>query len=183
LVFDNISVVDYIPEGAELLGYGCDFGFTNDPTALVALWRGDEGVYFDEICYQKNLLSNQISNFIRGAYNTYGRKEVIADSSDPRLIEEIFRSGGINIKPALKGPDSIMSGIDTLKQHKIHLTKNSKNLIDEFYSYVWKKDKNNNLLNEPIDTNNHAIDACRYIGSWMLSQKKKNYGTYNLSIK
>lgn len=183
LVFDNINVIDYIDEGAELLGYGVDFGFTNDPSALVALWKFDGGIIFDEICYEKNLLSNQLGNFIRGAYTQYGRKEVIADSSDPRLIEEIFRSGGINIKPAIKGPDSIMAGIDTLKQHKIHITKSSKNLIDEMYSYVWKKDKNNNLLNEPIDTNNHAIDACRYIGSWMLSTKKKNHGTYALSIK
>lgn len=183
LVFDNVNVIDYISDEAELLGYGCDFGFTNDPTAIVGLWRFNDGIIFDEICYEKNLLSNQISNFIRGAYNQWGRKEVIADSSDPRLIEEIFRSGGINIKPAMKGPDSIMAGIDTLKQHKIYITKHSKNLIDEMYSYVWKKDKNNNLLNEPIDTNNHALDACRYVGSWMLSQKKKNYGTYSISIK
>lgn len=183
LVFDNISVIDYIDEGAELLGYGVDFGFTNDPSALIALWKFDGGIIFDEICYEKNLLSNQLGNFIRGAYTQFGKKEVIADSSDPRLIEEIFRSGGINIKPAIKGPDSIMAGIDTLKQHRIHLTKSSKNLINEMYSYVWKKDKNDNLLNEPVDTNNHAIDACRYIGSWMLSTKKKNYGTYALSIK
>jgi len=183
LVFDNVNIVDYIPETAELLGYGVDFGFTNDPTAIIALWRFDEGILYDEICYEKNLLANQIANFIRAAYNLFGRKEVIADSSDPRLIEEIFRSGGINIKPALKGPDSIMAGIDTLKQHKIHITKSSTNLIDEMYSYVWKKDKNDNLLNEPIDTMNHAIDACRYVGSWMLSNKKKNYGTYAISIR
>ena len=183
LVFDNVNVVDHIPETAELLGYGVDFGFTNDPTALVSLWKDDDGIYFDEVIYEKGLLANHISNFIRASYNMYGKKEVIADSSDPRLIEEIFRSGGINIKPAIKGPDSIMSGIDIMKQHRIYLTKSSKNMIDEFYSYTWMKDKNDQLMNQPDGRSaNHAIDACRYISSWMLSNKKKNYGTYSISF-
>ena len=184
LVFDNVNVVDHIPETAELLGYGVDFGFTNDPTALVSLWKDDDGIYFDEVIYEKGLLANHISNFIRASYNMYGKKEVIADSSDPRLIEEIFRSGGINIKPAIKGPDSIMSGIDIMKQHRIYLTKSSKNMIDEFYSYTWMKDKNDQLMNQPDGrASDHAIDACRYISSWMLSNKKKNYGNYTISIR
>ena len=182
LVFDNVSVVDYIPEESELMGYGIDFGYTNDPTALVSLWKTPDGILFDEIIYMKGLLSNQISNFIRAAYNQWDRKEVIADSSDPRLIEEIFRSG-INIKPAVKGPDSILAGIDTMKQHKIFLTKKSDNLINEFYSYTYKKDKNEQFLNEPVDTNNHAIDACRYIAMFKLSNKRKNMGSYTISIR
>ena len=179
LIFDNVEVVDIIPENAELMGYGVDFGYSNDPTALVSLWKTEEGILFDEICYMKNLLSNQISNFIRAAYNQWGKKEVIADSSDPRLIEEIFRNG-INIKPAVKGPDSILAGIDTIKQYKIFLTKKSENLIDEFYSYTFKKNKNEEFLNEPIDTNNHAIDACRYVSMFKLSNKRKNYGNYTI---
>ena len=182
LIFDNVEVVDIIPEEAELLGYGIDFGYSNDPTALVALWKTAEGILFDEICYMKGLLSNQISNFIRAAYNQFGKKEVIADSSDPRLIEEIFRNG-INIKPAVKGPDSILAGIDLMKQHKIFLTKKSENLVNEYYSYTYKKNKNEEWLNEPIDTNNHAIDACRYISTFKLSNKRKNYGSYTISIR
>lgn len=182
LIFDNVEVVDIIPEESELMGYGIDFGYSNDPTALVSLWKTPEGILFDEICYEKGLLSNQIGNFIRAAYNQWDRKEVIADSSDPRLIEEIFRQG-INIKPAVKGPDSILAGIDIMKQHKIFLTKTSKNLVDEFYSYTYKKNKNEEFLNEPIDTNNHAIDACRYIATFKLSNKRKNYGSYTISIR
>lgn len=182
LIFDNVEVVDIIPENAELMGYGVDFGYTNDPTALIALWKTEEGILFDEICYMRNLLSNQIANFIKAAYNQWGRKEVIADSSDPRLIEEIFRNG-INIKPAVKGPDSILAGIDTMKQYKIFLTKKSDNLIDEFYSYTFKKNKNEEFLNEPVDTNNHAIDACRYVSMFKLSNKRKSYGSYTISIK
>lgn len=182
LVFDNVSMVDYLEDEWELLGYGLDFGYSQDPTALVALFRSPEGIVFDEIVYMKNLLSNEITNLIRGAYDVYGRAEVIADSQDPRLIEEIFR-GGINIKPAIKGPDSILAGIDILKQQKIFITKKSSNMVDEFLSYTYAKDKNGNLLNTPIDYGNHTIDACRYVASWKLSQKKKNYGTYNLSVR
>ena len=181
LVFDNVQVIDRIEDDWELLGYGIDFGYSNDPTALVVMYKSPEGVVFDEIAYDKGLLSNQIANLIKGAYGAYGKGEVIADSSDPRLIEEIFRMG-VNIKPAIKGPDSILAGIDTMKQHKIFLTKKSENLVDEFYSYVYQKDKNGVTLNVPIDTNNHAIDACRYIASWKLSNKKKNYGSYTISF-
>lgn len=183
LIFDNINVLDTIPETAELLGYGVDFGFTNDSTAIVSLWKDSEGIYFDEIMYDRGLLSNQISNLLHAAIDNFGRKEVIADSADPRLIEEIFRSG-INIKPAVKGPDSISAGIDIMKQHKIFLTKESKNMINEFYSYTWGKNKMEQLTNEPDSRcDDHAIDACRYIASWMLSQRKKNYGTYAISIR
>jgi phage terminase large subunit len=91
---------------------------------------------------------------------------------------------GINIKPAVKGKDSIINGIDIMKQHKIYITKRSKNLIDEMYSYQWLKDKANNLTNQPDPrSNDHAIDAARYVCSFMLSQKKKNYGTYTISLR
>ena len=184
LVFDNVSVIDYIPENAELLGYGLDFGFTNDPSALIALFRTDEGILFDEVCYMKGLLSNELAKMIKAAYNHFGNGQVIADSSDPRLIDEIFRSGGINIKPCVKGPDSIMTGIDTMKQHRIFITKKSSNLIDEFYGYVWEKDKNEKLTNKPDGRYpDHGIDAARYVASWFLSTKKKNYGTYTISLR
>ena len=181
LIFDNTDIVDEVPEDAELLGYGIDFGYTNDPTALVALFKHQDDIIFEEVCYMTNLLSNQISNMIRAAYEKYGKKEVIADSADPRLIEEIFRSG-INIKPAVKGPDSILAGIDTMKQQQIKITKSSKNMIDEFLSYTFKKDKNEEFLNQPIDSNNHAIDACRYISTFKLSNKRKNFGTYTIGF-
>ena len=114
LVFDNVAMIDYIEDEWDLQGFGLDFGYSQDPTALVALFRSPEGIVFDEIVYMKGLLSNEISNLIKGAYDVYGRAEVIADSSDPRLIDELFRMG-INIKPAVKGPDSILSGIDLMK--------------------------------------------------------------------
>jgi len=181
LIFDNIEIIGDINDEWDLLGYGLDFGYSNDATALVAMFKSPDGIVFDEVVYMKGLLSNQIANFIKAGYDRYGRAEVIADSSDPRLIEEIFRMG-INIKPCVKGPDSILSGIDTMKQHKLFLTKKSENLIDEFYSYVYAKDKNDVLLNTPQGGYDHAIDACRYIASWRLSNKKRNYGSYTISF-
>ena len=183
LIFDNFSTIDYISEDAELLGYGIDWGYTNDETAMVALYKTDEGIILDEMFYMKGLLTNEVGNLIRGVIDNYGKAQVIGDSSEPRMIDEIFRMG-INIKPAVKGKDSILNGIDIMKQHKIFITKNSKNLIDEFYSYQWLKDKANNPINQPDPrSKDHGIDAARYICSWMLSQKKKNYGSYTLSIR
>ena len=183
LIFDNFSIVDHISEDAELLGYGCDWGYSNDPSAMVALFRSPEGIYLDEVFYLKGLLTNQIGDLIKQAFEIHGKGIVIGDSSEPRTIEEIFRMG-INIKPATKGKDSIINGIDIMKQHKMFITKSSRNLIDELYSYQWLKDKANNLTNEPDPRSpDHAIDASRYICGFMLSQKKKNYGTYAISIR
>jgi len=183
LIFDNFSIVSEIPEDGEFLGTGLDFGYTNDESAAVALWKGKEGIYLDEIFYMKGLLTSEIGNLLKGVDNVYGRQQVIGDSSEPRTIAEIFGMG-INIKPATKGPGSIMTGIDTMLQQKIFITKQSKNLIDEMYSYTWLLDKNENPLNQPDPKcNDHAIDAARYICSWFLSTKKKNYGTYTLSLR
>lgn len=182
LIFDNFLTIDYIPEEAELLGYGIDWGYTNDETAMVALYKFEEGIILDEIFYERGLLTNEIGNLIRGTEEVYGKAQIIGDSSEPRMLDEIFRMG-INIKGAIKGKDSILNGIDIMKQQKIFLTKKSKNMIDEFYSYQWLKDKANNPINQPDPrSKDHAIDAARYICSWMLSQKKKNYGTYTLSF-
>ncbi len=183
LIFDNFSIITEIPEDAEFMGTGLDFGYTNDESAAVALWKGKDGIYLDELFYMKGLLTSQIGNLLKGVDNVYGRQQVIGDSSEPRTIAEIFGMG-INIKPATKGPGSIMTGIDTMLQQKIFITKSSKNLIDEMYSYTWLLDKNENPLNQPDPKcNDHAIDAARYICSWFLSAKKKNYGTYTLSLR
>lgn len=183
LIFDNFSVIDYIPDDAELLGYGADWGFSNDPSALVALFKTDDGIVLDEVFYLKGLLTNQLGSLIKEAFDVHGKAVVIGDSSEPRTLEEIFRMG-INIKPAIKGPDSVNAGIDIMKQNKIFITKNSKNMLDEFYSYLWLKDKNGDLTNQPDPRSaDHALDAARYVCSFMLSQKKKNYGTYTISLR
>ena len=182
IIFDNVHIIDDIPEMAKLLGYGFDVGYTNDPSCIVAMYQSGDDIIYDEIIYQKGLLTNQLANHILTAYENFGRNEVWIDSSEPRLRDEIFRYG-INIKSVVKGKDSIVNGIDVMKQHRILLTKRSSNLINEFFSYSWKKDKNGGTTNEPEDINNHGVDACRYVTMMRMSKAGQNKGTYTISIR
>ena len=182
LIFDNIRVIDEIPEEAKLLCYGLDCGYTNDPTSLIGIFKLDDTLILEEIVYMRGLLGNQIANFCLGAYNKFGREEVWIDSSEPRLRDELIRYG-VNCKSVTKGPNSIQMGIDTMKQHHISVTKGSSNLLSELFSYSWKKDKAGNVINEPEDFNNHAIDAARYGIMMRMSKKAQNRGVYNLTFK
>jgi phage terminase large subunit len=182
LIFDNVKIIDELPEEAELLCYGLDAGYSNDPSALIALLKWNDSIVLDEIVYMRGMLANQLANFCLGAYENYGKAEIWIDSSEPRLRDEIARYG-LNIKSVTKGPNSIQMGIDLMKQWPIMVTKRSSNLVNELFSYSWKKDKAGNVINEPEDFNNHAIDASRYAVMMRLSKKAQNYGTYNIRIR
>jgi phage terminase large subunit len=182
LVFDNVNTIDTIPEEAKLLGIGFDAGYTNDPSCMVTMFQYEDSIIFDEIIYKKGMLTNEIAEYLKGAYEYYGRTEIWIDSSEPRLRDELFRYG-LNIKSVTKGPNSIMNGIDLMKQYRILLTKRSSNLVNEFFSYSWKKDKNGESTNEPEDFNNHGIDACRYVTMMRMSKAGQNKGTYNITIR
>jgi phage terminase large subunit len=174
LIFETHKVKD-IPDNAKLLGYGLDFGFTLDPTAVVALYQHDKDIYFDEIIYESGLTNSDIAERLHDL--GVGRSEVICDSAEPKSIEELHRLG-INAKPCVKGKDSIKFGIDVLKRFKIHTTLNSFNLIKEDKAYKWMQDKNGNSVGKPIDRFNHGWDARRYIGSMKLKHHKR--GIYNI---
>jgi len=168
----QFKVVDD-PKG-QLVSFGLDFGFTNDPTSLVQVYKDGDDLYIHEMMYHTQLTNSDISDkFSELGLTRYD--EIWADSAEPKSIEELHRFGW-NIKPTAKGADSIMAGIDILKRHKIYVTKGSDNTIREFQNYKWQEDKNGNLLNKPIDKFNHAIDAVRYATFNRLS--KPNYGRY-----
>ena len=178
LIYQHI-VVDHIPvEQAKLVALGMDFGFTNDPTTLVEVWKWNDAIYLNELIYERNLTNQDIAEMLKG-YEVDKYIEIIADSAEPKSIEEIRRYG-FNIKPATKGPDSILNGIDILKRNRIHITKQSTNLIKEINNYKWITDKNGNKLNKPVDMFNHALDAVRYVALNKL--KQSNTGMYNISI-
>jgi len=161
------------PKG-KLLSIGMDFGFTNDPTALVKVYQDGSDLYIQELLYHTNLTNQDISDkFNQLELTRYD--EVWADSAEPKSIEELHRMGW-NVKPTAKGADSIMAGIDILKRHKLFVTKDSLNVIKEMQNYKWQEDKNGNLFNKPIDSFNHAIDAMRYATYNRLS--RPNYGRY-----
>ena len=158
----------------ELLSIGLDFGYTNDPTALVKVYKRGNELIFDELLYHTNLTNQDISQKFEEL--ELNRLDVIyADSAEPKSIEELHRMRW-NVKPTVKGADSIMAGIDMLKRYELKVTAKSLNLIKEFQNYKWIEDKNGNLLNKPVDNYNHAIDAIRYAVYNKLS--KPNYGSY-----
>lgn len=168
------QIVDEVPEDADLVSTGLDFGFTNDPTAIVRIYKKGENLYVKELLYKTNLTNTDISECLRG-FGFSRQDEIWADSAEPKSIEELHRMGW-NIKPTVKGADSVMAGIDVLKRHKIHLLRSDLNVIKEFQNYKWMDDKNGNLLNRPVDAFNHAIDATRYATFNRLS--RPNYGRY-----
>jgi phage terminase large subunit len=178
LIYQHI-VVDNIPTNmAQLVALGMDFGYTNDPTTLVEIWKYNDAIYLNELIYQQGLTNVEIAGLL-DQYGVDKYIEIIADSAEPKSIDEIRRYG-FNIKPAVKGPDSILNGIDILKRNRIHVTKQSTNLIKELNNYKWITDKNGNKLNRPVDMFNHALDAVRYVA--LLKLKQSNSGMYNISI-
>jgi phage terminase large subunit len=175
----SFTPVDDIPvDVAKLVALGLDFGFTNDPTSLIEVWKHEDNLYLNELLYDKGMTNQDIAEAMK-EYNVDRFIDIIADSAEPKSVEEISRMG-FNIKPAQKGPDSIKNGIDILKRHKLHVTKDSINLIKEFNNYKWVTDKDGNKLNKPIDMFNHALDAVRYVA---LNKLKTKYsGHYNIRI-
>jgi phage terminase large subunit len=171
LVFRNFDIVDNIPLGAELLGIGMDFGFTNDPTTVIKVFRHNSEIYIDELLYRTGLTNSDIANELTRLGVTRAMP-IVADSAEPKSIEDLTRAG-FNIQGANKGPDSIRNSIDTLKQFKINITRTSTYTIKEFRSYKWIDGKN-----IPVDFNNHTIDAIRYVA---LNKINKGSGRYSFA--
>jgi phage terminase large subunit len=156
VVFDNWQEIETLPPEAILIGYGLDFGYSNDPTAITEVYKYNGKRILNEICYLKGLSNKQISNFIKTKHECY------CDSSEPKSIAELV-DYGVNAYPVTKGADSINYGIQIMQEHNYLVTKKSVNLIKEFQKYTWQKDKKtNDKLNKPIDNWNHAIDGVRY---------------------
>lgn len=168
LCFPNIEIVDSFPRDCKRQGYGIDFGYANDPTAIYNMGLHNGNVYIDEICYETGLLNDDIVQVMYENQMTNG-DTIIADSEDPKSIAEINKKGGYSIKPATKGPDSVNYGISLINQYPIKITKRSSSLLKEQKNYRWKVDKNNNRLNVPVDGWDHGWDACRYIGLELLT--------------
>jgi len=167
VIFENYEIIDIIPDDAKLIGYGLDFGYSNDPTALVAVYDYDGKIICDECIYSTSLLNSDIINLMKQDK----RLPIWADSAEPKSIEEIRRAG-FNIKPVVKGADSITFGISVLQEKEMLITKSSINLIKELRAYSWDSDKTGKKLNKPIDSMNHAMDALRYFAMMALAIKK-----------
>jgi phage terminase large subunit len=172
IVFSNWKQIDTIPKEARLVGIGLDFGYTNDPTSCIEIYKHNEKRILNEIVYQTGMLNSDIAKKLPKDVPVY------ADSAEPKSIADIQRYG-ITIKGVTKGRDSINYGIDVMQREEYLVTSNSTNLIKELRSYCWDTDKTGKRLNKPIDNYNHAIDAVRYHEMETLGMNK-NYGSYSV---
>lgn len=155
VVFSNWKEISVLPKEARLIGIGMDFGYTNDPTAVIEVYKYNDKRILNQIVYQTGMVNSDIARRLPKDVTIY------ADSAEPKSIEEIRRFG-IDIRPVKKGADSIMYGISTMQDQEYLVTQNSVDLLKEFRYYSWAQDKNGAKLNKPIDKYNHAIDAVRY---------------------
>ncbi len=161
LIFTNWQVCSQIPINAKLLAYGLDFGFTNDETGCLEVYKQNGELWINELIYQTGLTNQDIGRQFTGL-GIGKNAEIIADSAEPKSIEELRRLGW-NISGAVKGADSVKNSIDILKRYKLNVTQNSTNLRKELMRYQWKTDMTGGALNEPVDKWNHLIDPLRYI--------------------
>jgi phage terminase large subunit len=174
----KFDIVDEI-EG-EFVAFGLDWGYSQDPTAVVAVYKNGEDLYVHEVLYDKGLVMKDIGDKLSkmGLDRTY---EIWCDSSEPRSVEELYRLG-FNAKAVKKGPDSIKFGIGVLQNYNIKVTKQSQNLINEIYAYQYSVDKHNYVTDIPEGGLDHLLDALRYVAMMKLSIKASRKGTYTIGF-
>lgn len=178
-IYIDWKIIDEIPHEAKLVRYGLDFGYTNDPTAIVAIYYYNGGYILDEITYQKGLSNKQIADILKNEEVTV----VVADSAEPKSIDEI-KTYGLNVQPSVKGKDSVNYGIKVVQSKKISVTKRSINLIKEYRNYLWQKDRITGKVTEkPEKGFDHFMDSVRYAIVYLLpytfsSEKEEDFGLY-----
>jgi len=165
---------------AEFVAFGLDWGYSNDPTAVVAVYKNGNDLYLEEVLYEKGLVMNDIATELnkKDIDKSY---EIWCDSSEPRSVEELYRSG-FNAKAVKKGPDSIKFGISVLQNYNIHLLKTSQNLINEMYGYQYSVDKHGYTTDVPEGGLEHLLDAARYVALMKLTQKAAKKGSYAITV-
>ena len=158
-IYTGWAEIEEIPHEARLERYGLDFGYTNDPTAIVAVYKLNNGYILDEITYLKGLSNKRIADILLAQPV---KALVVADSAEPKSIDEIA-SYGLSIVPTVKGKDSVNSGIQLVQDQRISYTKRSHNIRKEYNNYLWRTDKSTGrYINEPEQGFDHANDALRY---------------------
>lgn len=168
VVYSSWDQVNTIPPGAQLMGYGLDFGYTNDPTVLMACYKYEGKLYFDQVVYQTGLKSRDLADLMKSA-NVRKDYPIYCDPSSPKIRDEI-NDYGYSVISANGGPDSINFGISLLQQDKFFVTQRSVDIVKELRSYVWQEDKTGKKINKPIDAFNHGMDAMRYFALMMVSK-------------
>ena len=171
-VFTGWRIIDAVPFEARLERRGLDFGYTNDPTALVDVYRYNNGLILDEQLYRKGMSNKQIADFILNLPKP--NVLVMADSAEPKSIDELV-SYGVSTLPAVKGQGSVNRGIQYVQDQQVSMTKRSVNMIKEYRNYLWKTDRDGRILNIPEDIFNHCMDAIRYSVESLQPQREEEH--------
>lgn len=156
-IYKDWEIIDELPHAARLERYGLDFGYSNDPSSIVAIYRYNGGFILDEILFQKGMSNKQLADTLLNQPQAL----VIADSAEPKSVDEI-KTYGINITGAEKGKDSVNNGIQLIQDQRISVTKRSVNIIREYRNYLWETDRDGKVLNVPEHAWSHSMDAIRY---------------------
>ncbi len=156
-IYKDWQIIESVPHEARLERYGLDYGYTNDPSSIVAIYKLNDAFILDEVTYQKGLSNKQIADIILNQPSAL----VVPDSAEPKSNDELV-SYGVNILPANKGQGSVLQGIQFVQHQRISMTKRSVNVIREYRNYLWKTDKNGKIVNEPEHQFSHSMDAIRY---------------------
>ena len=186
LVYENFEELEFDykeiskQEGVNAY-FGLDFGYTNDPTAFICILVNQEQnlLYIFDEHYQKAMSNSDIASMIK--YKGYAKETIIADSAEPKSIDDIKKQGIRRIKAALKGKDSILNGIANIQDYKIYVHPKCENTLIELNNYVWDN-KDGVVLNKPIDDYNHLMDALRYAMESTKMKKKLRSKKLNLGI-
>lgn len=157
-IYTGWEIVKKIPHEARLERYGLDFGYTNDPTALVAIYYWNDGYILDELMFRFRMANREIADLL----HTLPKALVVADSAEPKSIAEMKDDYKINIVGATKGQGSVLQGVQYVQDQRISVTQRSVNIIKEYRNYLWETDKEGNIINEPQKFMNHTMDGIRY---------------------
>ncbi len=174
-IYKDWQIIDELPHEARLERYGLDYGYTNDPTSIVAIYKYNNGYILDEIAYQKGLSNKQIADILLNQPKAL----VVPDSAEPKSNDEL-QAYGLTILPANKGQGSVLQGIQWVQHQRVSVTKRSVNVIKEYRNYLWKTDKDGRILNEPEHTFSHSMDAIRYA---MESNKPNDFVSPEMKIR
>jgi phage terminase large subunit len=156
-IFKDWAIIDEVPHEARLERYGLDFGYSNDPSSIVAVYSYNGGYILDEITYQKGLSNKQLADII----SNQPKALVMADSAEPKSIDEL-KLYGVNVLPCIKGQGSVNQGIQYVQDQRISITSRSVNGIREYRNYMWKTDNDGKIINVPEPGFDHFNDAVRY---------------------
>lgn len=156
-IFTDWKIIDEVPHEARLERYGMDFGYTNDPTSIVAIYYYNGGYILDEITHLRGLSNKQIADILINQPKAL----IIADSAEPKSIDELIENG-LSVQGAQKGQGSVLQGIQYVQQQRISVTKRSINIIKGYRNYLWETDKEGKIINVPDHTWSDSMDATRY---------------------